>query len=178
MTISPISPSGRFLRSVNFGQSVDVVQLDAKLGGNAVTHFLAPALRTDDAFFQVDLVFDATLADFLRQQQSIGGCGAQHRGLQIHHHLQLLFRVARPHGNRHSAQLLAAVLEADAGSPQSVAWCDLHPVLVGHAGKLIAPLEHLAPVIHIFGGIRDDHRCARGAGRGVDADNVLVRYAL
>ena len=150
-------------RSVDFRQSVDIVQLDAENSLDTLTHCFAPSLGTDDTLFQVDFIPDTAPLDLLSEEQSIGGCGAEDCGLQVHHHLQLLLCVAGSHRNRHRAELLAAVLETDARGPETVARSDVDAVLVRDARCLIAALEHLAPVVDILGCIRDDDREACGA---------------
>ena len=62
--------------AVDLGEAVDIVELDPQFRGDAAAHFLAPAFRADDALFEMDLVADAAAGDFLRQQQSVGRCGA------------------------------------------------------------------------------------------------------
>ena len=107
--------------AVDLRKAVDIVQFDPESLADILPFGLAPAFGADDAFLQFNLILQAAPVDFLRQQQRIGRGGADDRGLQIDHHLQLLFRVAGAHGNRHGAQLFTAGLEADAGSPQAVA---------------------------------------------------------
>ena len=150
--------------SVDFSQSVNIIQLNAQLCGNALAHLLAPALGSDNALFEVDLVRDAALLDLFRQKKSVGRRRAQNCGLKVHHHLQLLVGVAGSHGDRHRAEFLTAVLEADTCSPQAVSGRDMNAVLFGDSGKLIAALEHLAPVVDVLGGIGNDdgHSCCTG----------------
>ena len=76
----------------------------------------------------MNLVAQVALGDLLGEKQRVGAGGADDRGLQILHHLQLLLGVARPHGNGHGAQALGAQLETDAGRPQAVARGDLDAV--------------------------------------------------
>ena len=150
-------------RSVDLSQSVDIIELDSEDALNSVAHCLAPALGTDDAFLEMNLVFDSALLDFLRQKKSVGGSGAEDGGLHVHHHLKLLLGIAGTHRNDHSAEFFGTVLETDTGSPETVAGCDVNAVLIGDAGGLIAALEHLAPVVNVFCSVRNDDRKACGA---------------
>ena len=104
-------------RAVDLGQTVDVEDLDTKFVGDTLTHLLTPALGSDDALAQVELIAQATLLDLLGKQQRIAGRARDDGGMQILHHLQLFFGVAGTHGDGHGAQALTAQLEADAGSP-------------------------------------------------------------
>ena len=152
-------------RAVDFRQSVDVVGVDAELLADGPPHLLAPALRADDALAQVNLVLDAALLDLLGQQQCIGARRTEDRALHVHHHLELLLRVARAHRHGHSAELLAAGLEADAGRPESIARRDLHAVAIRHACHRVAARKLRGPVLDILGRIRDDDGLARRARR-------------
>ena len=163
-------------RAVDLGQAVDVVELDAELIGDAPAHLLSPALGADDALAQLDLIANAALGNLLGQQQRIRTRSAQNRAFKVLHHLELLFRVARPHGDGHSAQTLAAGLEADAGGPQAVARRDLDAVLGRHSGILIAARELDGPVLDVLFRIRNDDRGPRRATGGVDADDLLLRH--
>ena len=165
-------------RAVHLGEAVNVVNLDAQLVLNAVAHLLAPALGADDALLQVNLVAQVALGDLLGEKQRVGAGGADDRGLQILHHLQLLLGVARPHGNGHGAQALGAQLETDAGRPQAVARGDLDAVERGDARHLVAAGELRGPVDDVLLGVGDDNRRARGARGAVDAHDFLVGHRL
>ena len=162
--------------SVDLREAIDIINLDAEFALDAVPHFFAPALGTDHALLQVDLILQALLFDLLGQKKRIGGCRTENRRFHILHELQLFFRIAGSHGDRHGAELFRAVLEADARRPKAVARCDLNTILVGDARRLIAALEHLSPVIHVLRCIRNDDRCPRRSGRRVNADDLLLRY--
>ena len=90
-------------RAVDLGQAVDVEDFDAQLVRNTVAHLLAPALGTDNALLQVELVTQAALGDFLGEQKRVARRAGDDRGMQILHHLKLLLGVAGTHRNRHSA---------------------------------------------------------------------------
>ena len=162
-------------RAVHLGQTIDV---DAHLVGDAVAHLVTPTLGADHAFAQVKLIAQAALADFLGQQQRIAASAGDNGGVQVLHHLQLLFRVAGAHGDGHGAQTLAAQLEADTGSPQAIARSDLDTVLVRDARRFVAARENGCPVDDVLLRVRDDNRRARGARRAVDAHNLFVGNGL
>jgi len=126
----------------------------------------------------VNLVAQVALGDLLGEKQRVGAGGADDRGLQILHHLQLLLGVARPHGNGHGAQALGAQLETDAGRPQAVARGDLDAVERGDARHLVAAGELRGPVDDVLLGVGDDNRRARGARGAVDAHDFLVGHRL
>ena len=164
-------------RPVDLREPVDIVRLDAELLLDGTAHLLTPALRADDALAQVDAILDAARLDGLGEQQRIGTRRAEHRALHVHHHLQLLLRIARPHRHRHRAEPLAARLEADARRPEPVARCDLHAVAVRYARHLIAARELDGPVLDILRRIRNDDRLARRARGGMDAHDLLLGHA-
>ena len=142
--------------AVDFGQAIDIIELDSQDTADTFAHGLAPALASDDALFEHDLVPDTALFNLLCQKKGIGGCGAEDGGLHVLHHLDLLVGISGAHRDGHGAQLLTAVLEADAGSPQTIAGRDLDAVFVGDARHFVAALEHLAPVIDVLGGVRNN----------------------
>ena len=98
--------------------------------------------------------------------------------MQVLHHLQLLLGIARTHGNSHSAQALAAKLEPNARSPQTIPRGNLNAILIGNARRAIATREHFGPIGNILRGVRNNDRRARRARRAVDAHNFLVGYGL
>ena len=163
-------------RAVHLGEAVNVVQLDAELVRDAAAHLVAPALAADDALSQVDFVADAALFDLLGQQQRVGRRGAEHRALHVLHHAQLLIRVAGAHRDDHRAELLRAVLEADARGPQAVSGRHLDTVARRDARHLVAALEELGPVLDVLLRVGDDDRRAGRARGGVDAHDLLLRH--
>ena len=159
--------------AVHFGQAVDVVNLNAQFILDALAHLLAPTLGTDDALLQGDLVVDAAGLDFLGQKQGIRRGCSQDGGLHVAHELQLLFGVARTHGDGHRTNAFGARLEADARGPQTVAWGDLDTVLVGDARHFVAAREQGCPVVNVLLGVGDDDGRTRGARAGMDADDLF-----
>ena len=164
-------------RAVDLRQAVDVVGIDAEFLADGLAHLLAPALRADDALAQVDLVLDAALLDLLGQEQGIGARRTEDCALHVHHHLQLLLRIAGAHRHGHGAELLAAGLEADTRRPEAVARRDLHTVAVRDTCHRIAARELCGPVLDILRRIRDDDGLPRRARRGVHAHDLLLRHA-
>ncbi|CAK7053227.1 MAG: hypothetical protein DELT_03040 [Desulfovibrio sp.] len=163
-------------RAINFGQAVDVKKLDAEALADALAHLVAPPFRADDALFKRQPVPESQLLHLLCKQQGIRRGGADYRCFKVRHHLQLFFRVARPHRHRHRPQRLAARLEPDARRPQAKARRNLYPVGRRHAGNLVAAFEHPAPVGDVLRRIRDNHRVARCSRGGMDAHNPLLRH--
>ena len=165
-------------RAVDLGQAIDIEDLDAQLVGDALAHLLTPTLGADDALAQVKLIAQAALLDLLGKQQRIAGRARDDGGMQVLHHLQLLFGIAGAHRDGHGAQALAAQLEADAGSPQAITRGNLDAVGVRDARRLVAAREHGGPIVDILLRVGDDDRGARGARGAVDADDLLVRHRL
>ena len=161
--------------TVDLGQTVDVVKFDAEFFGDALSHGFAPALGTDDAFFQVDLVLEASLLDLFSEEQSVRRRGTEDGGLHVDHHLELFIGVAGAHRDAHGAEFFRAGLEADTGGPEPVARGDVDAVPVRDAGHLVAAGEHGGPVIDVFASVGDDDRKAGGARGRVDADDLLFR---
>ena len=52
----------------------------------------------------------------------------------------------------------------------------MNAIAVRDACNFIAALEHLAPVVHVLGGIGNDDGSARGAAAAVDAHDLLFRH--
>ena len=164
-------------RAIDLGKAVNVVELHTQLVGDAGTHLLTPTLGADDALAQLDAVLNTPSLNLLGQLKGVGTGGAQHGRTKILHELKLLVRVARSHGQGHSAQALATRLESGAGGPQSIARGDLHHVLWGQAGILVAAGKLNGPVFQVLGGIRNDHRRACSARRAMHTDNLLLRHS-
>ena len=161
--------------TVDLGQAVDVVELDAEQVLDTLAHLVAPALGADDALLELNLVAQAALLDFLAEQQRVARSRTQHRGLEIDHHLDLFLGIAGPHGHRHGAELLAACLEPDSRSPQAVTWRNLHTVFLGDTRVLVAARELRRPVVDVFLGVGDHDRRARRARRRVNAHDFAGR---
>ena len=68
-------------RSVNFCQTINIVQLNSKLLLNAIAHLAAPALGTEYTLFQGKLILQTSLLYLLCQKQGIGGGCRKHRSL-------------------------------------------------------------------------------------------------
>ena len=165
-------------RAIDLGEAVDVVELDAQLVGDALAHLLAPALGTNEALGEGELVTDALLGDTLGQKQGVRRGGAQDGGLQVLHHAQLLLGVARAHGDGHGAHALGTELEADTCGPQAITRRDVDAVFTRAADGTVAAGEHLGPVVNVLLGVRDDDRGAGRARRGVDANDFFVGNRL
>ena len=56
---------------VNLGKPVDIINLNAELFCDIVPLGIAPALRADNAFFKLYLIFEPAFVDFLGKQQNI-----------------------------------------------------------------------------------------------------------
>ena len=165
-------------RAIDLSEAVDVVELDAQLVGDALAHLLAPALGTNEALREGELVADAFLGNALGQKQGVRRGGAQDGGLQVLHHAQLLLGVARAHGNGHGAHALGTELEADACGPQAITRRDVDAVFARAADGTVAASEHLGPVVNVLLGVRDDDGGAGRARRGVDANDFFVGNRL
>ena len=142
-----------------------------------MAHLFAPTLGTDNAPLKSELIANATLGNCLGKKQSIGGGGAQNGGLQVFHHSELLFGVARTQRHCHGAQLFGAKLEADAGRPQAIARRNVNAVFVGDAHRFIATRKHRGPVVYVLLGIGNYHRDARGARRGMDTNDLFLGHS-
>ena len=56
------------------------------------------------------------------------------------------------------AELFRAVLKADSRSPQTIARSNLDSVHICDSGSFVAAFKHDTPVVHVLGGIWDNHR--------------------
>ena len=86
---------------------------------------------------------------------------------------QCMSRFPGSHWNGHGPEALAPELEPDAGRPEAVPHGDLHPVLPGKAGHLVAAGEHVGPVPEVLFGVAEDFSFSGGPGRGMNPDHVL-----
>ena len=162
--------------AIDFRQTINIIQLNAQLLGNAIPHLLSPALRTNDTLAEIQLICHTTLLDFLCQQQSVRRCSTENTALHILHHLQLLVRITRAHRHSHSPQLLSTSLKADTGSPQAIASCNLDSILVGNSCHSIAAGKHGGPVIYILLGIRNNHWQACSTRGGMYSYHLFLWY--
>ena len=156
-----------------FRQTVDIKGLDAQLPFDIPAHFLAPGFRAENTGFQLDLVPQAPFMDGFGQIGCIGGGAAQDGGLQIHHKLQLPVRIARGHGQRQAAHLVAAAVETGAAGEQAVAVAHLAHIFVSTAGGGDGAGAAVLPQVNVVLGVEGNHPLAGGAGGGLDADAVL-----
>ena len=68
------------------------------------------------------------------------------------------------------------VMQAESAGKQAVTEGDVDNIVVGHAGRGHEPGNQLGPGIQVVAGVADHGRLAGGAGRGMDADDILERH--
>ena len=73
--------------TVDFGESVDIVEFDSQFIPDSLTHLLSPAFGTDHAFLQADLILDSALFNLFCKEQGIRRSRADYGALHIRHHL-------------------------------------------------------------------------------------------
>ena len=90
-------------RSIDFRQTIDVIEFNSKFFRDTPAHFFTPAFRTNDSFLQMDLVFDSSFLDFFCKKQGVRGSRTENGCLHIHHHLKLFVGVSGSHRNNHAS---------------------------------------------------------------------------
>jgi hypothetical protein len=78
----------------------------------------------------------------------------------------------RDHGH---ADSLGAVVEAEPAREEPVAEGDVQKIAPARARRRHHTRHHLAPDVQVLGRVGDDRRLALGAGRGVDASELIAR---
>ena len=118
----------------DFRQAVNIVGLDGQGLFNLPAHFLGPGLGAKDADAHPQaLRVDALVPHRLADVQGVAGGAAQNVRAVVLENLHLAVCVAGGHGNHRGAQLLGAVVEAQAAGEQAVAIADVDEVLVSAA---------------------------------------------
>ena len=143
-----------------------------------MAHLLRPRLRPEGSYPQLEfLARQSRVADGVRQIQRIRRRAAQHRRPEVVHQRDLLFRVARRHGDYRCPDVLRARMRSQSARKQSVAIRHLEDVrLVRPVGRE-GPRQAFLPHRQVLARIAHHRRFSRGAGRRVDAHNLAHGYS-
>ncbi len=95
---------------------------------------------------------------------------------EIGHQGHLTLGAATGHGHDGAAEPLGAVVEAEPAGEQAVAVGVVDDVAGARAGAGERPRHQAGPQVEIAARVADDRRLAGGAGRGVEAQHVLLRH--
>ncbi len=83
------------------------------------------------------------------------------------------FSIPWAYRHGHGTKSLAPQLKSNTGSPESIANCDLHTIILGKICHLIAAGKHVGPVVYVLLGIAKHLTFSSGARGGVNADNLV-----
>ena len=160
-------------------EAVEVVALQAEALLNLLTHVLRPGLSTKGSYAQFNLVFrDAHLVHCLSQIECVRRRAGNARDAQVADELQVLLRVARAGRYDCCAEVLHAVVGAQASCEQAVAVGHGEGVVAGDAVSRQTAGHALAPHADVLAGVTHDGGVARGAAGGMYADNLALRGGL
>ena len=161
----------------DLGETVDVVGGDAGDLLDARADFVRPRLRAEDAVLQLGVAaeVDAELLGHGGEVEEVARRAADDGDAEVLHEHDLLFGVAGAGRQHRAAELLRAVVGAEAAGEESVAVGDLHHVVAGDAVHGHAPGDALGPDRYVAGGLRDADRLAGGAGGAVEAVDLAHR---
>ena len=112
---------------------------------------------------QFDLaLIDISLFDFLCHIQSVGWRGYEDGGFKVLHEHQLALRISAGKGDNRHAQVLHAVVKAEASCKQTVSKGDLGHIVKRPSGGTDHSGHHFCPSIQILLGISHDFGFSRG----------------
>ena len=152
-------------RADDFGKSVNVVSLDARLFFDVVAHAVAPRFCTEDAALHVQLGnVDAHLFGDVDNADEVARGATDCGHAKIFHEHHLAFGVAA--ANRHDcgAEGFETAMDAKAASEEAVAVEVLHNVRAAETASQKAALDDLGPDVHVFLGVTDDNWLTGSAG--------------
>ena len=162
-------------RTGNFGQTIDIIRLDAKRFFNVVTHFFRPCLCAEDAGLELELIAQTALTDALTQICGIRRCAAQNGGTEIHHKLQLTFGIAGRHRQSQAANFMSTAMYTSTAGKQTIAVCNVADILIRAACCYNRARTALFPQINIMLGVERNHASASRAAGGVHPHAILER---
>ena len=154
-----------------------VVGLDAEHVLDALAGILGVRLGADHEGAELGVLarVDALLAHHLIQTCGIGRDGVHDGGAEVREELELAEGVAGGGRDRQHADLLGAVLEAEAAGEHPVAGGVLEHVLRAAAHHPQAAGNGIGPFFQVLLGMQDNGRIAGGAAGRVQADALVKR---
>ena len=114
--------------------------------------------------------------ELVEDRQHVAGRHHDHVGTEVGDQLHLPLGHAARHRHHGAAQLLRAVMRAEAAGEQAIAIGDVHDHARPPAGGMDRARHHMRPGLDVLRGVADDGRLAGGAGRGVHAHQLLARH--
>ena len=160
-------------------EAVDVVALQPQSLFYLPAHVLRPGLSAEGPHAQLDILLaDAQLVHRLGQVEGVGWRACQPRDAEVADELQVLLRVARAGGDDRGAEVLHAIVCAQAAREQAVAVGHGEDVVARDAVGCQAARHALAPHADILARVAHDGGVTRGAAAGVHADDLALRRCL
>ena len=167
----------RDARAHHLGQPVDVDRMHVEGIFDLAAHRIGPRLGAEDADLERALGrIDALRAELVEDRQHVARRHGDQVGREIDDQLDLALGHAARHRDRDAAELLGAVVHAEPAGEQ--------PVAVGvvdlHAGPAAARVDaaraDVGPGADVEPGVADHGRLAGGAGRRMDAHDLVHRH--
>ena len=119
---------------------------------------------------------DALRAEFVEDRQHVARRHRDDLGLEIDDQLHLALGHAARHRNRRAAELLGAVVHAEAAGEQPVAERLVHLHAAPAAARVDAARADIGPGLDVALRVADHGRLAGGAGRRMDAHDLVHRH--
>ena len=163
--------------SGDLGEAVDVMRYDAGKLGDLAAHLVRPRFGAEDAVPELRVAAEVDaglLGDFNDVEEVARGAGDGGRAEIAHQH-ELLLGVAGGGWQHRAAEVLAAVVEAEAAGEESVAVGDLEDVLVSEPVHRERARGRVRPDLDVTLRVGDADGLAGRAGRAVEADDLLER---
>ena len=155
-------------------QAIDVHRVDAQALFDFPAHGFGPGFRPENAQAQRQFMGVYPLAiHLIGDVEHVGRGHHDDVRVEIPDQLDLLFRAAAGHGNYRAAQLLRAVVGAQAAGEQAVAIGDMYHVFGAAPGGADGAGDHRRPGLDVVAGVAHHGGLAGGAAGGVDAHHLF-----
>ena len=159
------------------GQAVDVDRMHIEGVLDLAAHRVGPRLGTEDADLErTRRRIDALRAELVENRQHVARRHGDQIRREIDDQLDLALGHAARHRDRDAAELLGAVVHTEpAGEqPVTIGIVDLHPG--PSAARVNAACADVGPGADIELGVADDGRLSGGAGRRMNAHDLIHRH--
>ena len=164
-------------RAHHLAQAIDVHGLDAGAALDVAAHLLGPRFGAEDAHLhRHHRRVLALAAELLHDHLHVAGGDHDDVGLEVLDQLHLLFGLPAAHGDDGAAQALGPVVRAQTAREQTVAIGHMHHVAPSAPGRADAAGHQVGPAVDVALRVAHHRGLARGAGRGVDAHDLITRH--
>ena len=161
-------------RPHDLGQAVDVDGCQIQLILDFPPHGLGPGFGTEDADPQLEFFeIDPLRPRLLGHEERVGRGTGQYRGTEILHDHDLTLGIAARNGDDRGPQPFGAVMGPQSAGKEPVTVGVMDDIPPVGAGRDKRAGHQFTPGVDVLEGIADHGRFTCGAGRGVDADDLL-----